>query len=469
MIDYSGTYTDQYQLTMAQVFFLKGQSKHRAVFDYFFRKLPFEGGYAVFSGLEDLLALLTEFRFTPEDLNFLKEQGFHADFIQYLKNFRFQGDLYASREGDVVFPVRPVLTVEANVIEAQVIETVLLNLLNFQTLIATKASRIRQVAKHHELVDFGLRRSQGPGGYYASRAAMVGGFNATSNVRAGRDYGIPVSGTMSHAFVQSYDQELTAFRAFASVWPHQCVLLVDTYDTLNSGLPNAIQIAKELESRGHRLKGIRLDSGDLCDLAKKSRYILDQAGLYEVKIAASNELDEYAIQTLLAQQAPIDLFGVGTSLVIGRPDAVLDGVYKLCSFHNRPRIKLSESLSKTNLPGRKQAYRVFSEEKKFLGMDAVALRDETKLSTLYHPVRNEVFQSVQHGQLEPLLQPVMINGERIHPPKTLDEIAQYSQQRLNLLPNQYKTLDKPEAYQVALSEQLMKKRDELVLQYQPIR
>ena len=219
MINYTASYTDQYQLTMSQVYFLTGTGRYKSVFDYFFRKLPFEGGYAVFAGLDDLINIIENLKFDDRDIKYLEEKGFNPEFINYLKKFRFTGNIYSSREGDMVFPVRPVLQVESNVIEAQIIETLLLNILNFQTLIATKASRIRQAAEGHKLIDFGLRRSQGAGGYYASRAAFIGGFDATSNVRAGRDYGIPVSGTMAHSFVESYDDELTAFTHFAEEHP----------------------------------------------------------------------------------------------------------------------------------------------------------------------------------------------------------------------------------------------------------
>src|SRR5512133_880360 len=329
MINYTATYTDKYQLTMAQVYFLKGHVKTRAVFDYLFRRLPFNGGYAIFAGLEDLLKILTSLRFSKQDLDFLKELEFHSDFIKYLENFRFTGNIFSSREGDLVFPVRPVLQVEANIIEAQIIETVLLNILNFQTLIASKPSRMRQASEGRTLIDFGLRRAQGPGGYYASRAAYIGGFDGTSNVKAGLDYGIPVSGTMAHSFIESYDDELSAFMHFAEIQPHDCVLVVDTYDTLNSGLPNAITVARKMEEKGFHLSGIRLDSGDLAYLSKESRKRLDSEGLDYVKIAVSNQLDEFIIKSLIEQQAPIDVFGVGTSLVTGHPDAALDGVYKL--------------------------------------------------------------------------------------------------------------------------------------------
>ena len=346
MFNYTATYTDKYQLSMSQVYFLKGQKDTRAVFDYFFRKLPFNGGYAIFAGLEDLLNTLDVLRFDKQDLNFLKELGYHPDFVRYLEKFRFNGNVYSSLEGDPVFPVRPVLQIEANIIESQIIETLVLNILNFQTLIATKASRMRQAAEGCNLIDFGLRRAQGLGGYSASRAAFIGGFDGTSNVRAARDYDIPVSGTMAHSYIESYDDELTAFTHFAEVQPDDCILVVDTYDTLKSGIPNAITVAKKMEEKGFRLKGIRLDSGDLSYLAKETRRRLDSAGLNYVKIAVSNQLDEYIIKSLLAQDAPIDLFGVGTSLVTGYPDAALDGVYKLSYSNSKPRIKLSENVSK---------------------------------------------------------------------------------------------------------------------------
>ena len=237
----------------------------------------------------------------------------------------------------MVFPVRPVMQIEANIIEAQIIETLLLNILNFQTLIATKASRMRQASEGRSLIDFGLRRAQGPGGYYASRAAFIGGFDGTSNMRAGRDFSIPVSGTMAHSFVESYDDELSAFLHFAEVQPSDCVLVVDTYDTLKSGMPNAVKVAKKLEESGHRLSGIRLDSGDLAYLSKECRKKLDSEGLSYVKIAVSNQLDEYIIKSLLEQQAPIDVFGVGTSLVTGHPDSALDGVYKLAMANGKPQ------------------------------------------------------------------------------------------------------------------------------------
>jgi nicotinate phosphoribosyltransferase len=462
MINYTGTYTDYYQLTMSQVYFLKGQKDTTAVFDYFFRKLPFNGGYAVFAGLDDLLNVLETLNFDNKDIEFLKEQGFHPEFISYLKNFRFKGNIYSSYEGDIVFPLRPVLQVEGNIIETQLVETLLLNILNFQTLIATKASRMRQAAGEHTLIDFGLRRAQSAGSYYASRAAFIGGFNATSNVRAGRDFNIPVSGTMAHSYVESYDDELTAFIHFSEERPDDCILLVDTYNTLNSGLPNAIKVAKIMEEKGHRLNGIRLDSGDLAYLAKRARETLDNEGLPYVKIAVSNQLDEDIIKSLLEQQAPIDVFGVGTNLVTGQPDAALDGVYKLASAGGKPRIKLSDNVSKITLPYRKQVFRMSDNSGVFTGADAVTLADEKDVDIMYHPFYPLKSLSVKKYTKEALLHKVMENGVRVSKARSLTQITQYCTERLNKLPAEYKRFNYPHIYKVGLSERLKNERDILV-------
>ncbi|KTD55963.1 Nicotinate phosphoribosyltransferase [Legionella sainthelensi] len=465
MFDFTGSYTDQYQLTMAQVYFLKGHENSTAVFDYFFRKLPFGSGYAIFAGLTDLLKILENYHFNEQDIYFLKSIGMAPRFLDYLKNFRFRGTVYASYEGDLVFPTCPVVSIEANVIEAQLVETILLNLLNFQTLIATKASRIRRAADGCQLIDFGLRRAQGPGGYYASRAAIIGGFDATSNVCVGRDYNIPISGTMGHSYIQSYDSELSAFRDFAEIWPDNCSLLVDTYSTIESGVPNAIRVAKEMEQRGHRLQGIRLDSGDLGALAKKSRQMLDESGLNYVKIIASNQLDEEKIKDLREQNVPIDIFGVGTNLVIGAPDAALDGVYKLAYMDEKPRIKLSETIGKITLPYKKQVYRLLHNDT-FLGGDVVALMSETDLGDIHSPFKpGKSFAFEQYLQ-EPLLHKVMEKGKCTLPLQTLQQIAEYSKQRLQQLPEEFKRFEKPTIYQIGLSNQLNQKRNQLIKEYQ---
>lgn len=468
MFNYTALYTDQYQLTMAQAYFMNGQKDTSTVFDYFFRKLPFGGGYAIFAGLEVLLDILEDFRFDKDDLEFLKAKGFHPAFISAMEKFRFRGNIYSSDEGDLVFPTRPVLQVEANIIEAQLAETILLNVLNFQSLVATKASRIRQIAGNRTLIDFGLRRAQGPGGYYASRAAIIGGFDSTSNVAAGRDFGIPVSGTMAHSYIESFDNEQAAFDHFAEVHPEDCVLLVDTYDTLNSGLPNAVRTAKKMEAKGQRLRGIRLDSGDLAYLSKKSRDILDNAGLNYVKIAVSNQLDEFIIQSLIAQEAPVDVFGVGTSLVTGHPDAALDGVFKLVHAGGKPRIKLSENMNKITLPHRKQVFRILENDGSYAGAEAVTLAHEQDVDIIYHPLFPLKNMYVGDKKKEPLLNMVMDRGKRVSEPRSLSGIAAYSRERLGLLPDEYKRFRNPHGYKVGLSRSLQSERDRLIEEYRKI-
>ncbi len=465
MIDYTGSYTDQYQLSMALVYFRHGRAEKKAVFDYFFRKLPFNGGYAVFAGLGDLIDILETLQFDDKDISLLRKHGFPEDFLKYLKGFRFRGNLYSCREGDIVFPTMPVLQVEANLLEAQIIETLLLNILNFQTLIATKASRIRLIAGDRRLVDFGLRRAHGPGGYYASRAAVVGGFDATSNVRAGRDYDIPVSGTMAHSFIQSYDDELTAFRDFAREQPGNCVLLVDTYNTLETGIPNAIRVGREMQGRGEKLRGIRLDSGDLAYLAKEARKSLDEAGLEYVKIAASNQLDEDVIKSLNDQNAPIDIFGVGTSLVTGSPDAALDGIYKLSFAGGKPRIKLSESISKITLPHKKQVHRLKTNSDEWIGADAVSLENEKDFKNMHSPLEPGKSMCIESFRREALLEQMMKEGKRSTEKLSVQEISAYRQHRMNKLPLEYKRFVNPHIYKIGISDGLKRERDRLIDHY----
>ncbi|HTE34285.1 MAG TPA: nicotinate phosphoribosyltransferase [Chryseolinea sp.] len=461
----TGTYTDLYQLTMAQVYHLSGKHKQKAVFDYFYRKIPFSGGYTVFAGLQTALETLEDFRFTSEDIDYLKGIGLDKGFVDSLSDFSFRGDVYAAHEGEIVFPNEPVLRVEGTVMEAQLVETCLLNIVNFQSLIATKAARMRYVAGTKTLSDFGLRRAQGLGGYHATRAAIVGGFNSTSNVKAGADFDIPTVGTMAHAFIQGYDDELTAFRDFAAHRPERCVLLVDTYDTLKSGIPNAITVGLEMEKRSQRLQGIRLDSGDLAYLSIQARKMLDAAGLNHVKITVSNQLDEYVIKSLVDQHAPVDVFGVGTSLVTGPPDAALDGVYKLCMLDGRPRIKLSENLKKITLPGKKQVYRVINENGNFLGADAIGLDGEDLPKIMHHPYEPDKAMPLEGLELEPLLHEAMRNGKIVNDTISLKDISSYSQRRLRMVPEEYKRFYNPHIYKVGISESLKEERNKLRLQY----
>ncbi len=464
-LGYTGSYTDLYELTMSEVYFLSGRGVEQVVFDYFFRKIPFGGGYVVFAGLESLIDILEQFRFTDEDLAYLKQEGFHPQFLEHLKDFRFTGSLYSVKEGEIVFPIEPILQLEGNIIEAQLLETIILNHLNFQSLIATKASRIRRVAGDRKLIDFGLRRAHGPAGYFASRAAIVGVFDGTSNVTAGRDFNIPVSGTMAHSFIQNYPDELQAFREYARYNQETCVLLVDTYSTLDSGLPNAIIVGKELEKQGYRLQGIRLDSGDLAYLARESRRQLDAAGLEYVNIITSNQLDESVIKSLLEQKAPIDVFGVGTSLVTGQPDAALDGVYKLSMRADVPTIKISESTEKITIPHRKQLYRLLADDGRFSGTDAISIRDEKDIDWIFHPHDPYKSMSISETTREPLLFKRMEKGLRHSEARTLIEIKDYCAARLKQLPPEYKRFNNPHIYKVSITEALKSERDDLIQKF----
>jgi nicotinate phosphoribosyltransferase len=465
ILNISALYTDLYQLTMAQAYFKSGMQNQTAIFDYFFRKIPSKGGYVVFAGLENLLEILEDFKFTETDLKFLKENDFDNDFLDYLKDFKFSGNIFSSKEGDFVFPTRPVLYVEANIIEAQIIESLLLNILNYQSLIATKASRIRHSAADGILLDFGMRRAHALASYHASRAAIIGGFDGSSNTLSAKDFSFSASGTMAHSFVQSFDNEIDAFRAFANARPDDCVLLVDTYDSLKSGLPNAIKVAKEMEAKNKKLKGIRLDSGDLAYLSKQSRKMLDKNGLEYVKIAASNQLDEYIIKSLQEQNAPIDVFGVGTALVTAKPDAALDGVYKLAFSNNKSSIKLSENSEKITLPDKKQVYRLYKNNGELLGADIITLENEKELSKMYHPFDPLKSIEINSCNKEALLHKVMENGNRTEKAKTVQEIANYSKSRLNKLSEEYKRFDFPHIYKIGISEKLKQKRDSLIKEH----
>ncbi len=457
----SGTYTDLYELTMGEAYFLEGRKDDAACFDYFFRKVPNAGGYVLFAGLQDLLEVLETLHFTDTDIAFLRKLHFRPAYIDFLRGFQFRGSVYSVMEGEVIFPNCPILRVEGTLFETQLVETLLLNLLNFESLIATKASRMRHVAGKRLLSDFGLRRAHGPGGVLAARAAIVGGFDSTSNVYAAGLYDIEAVGTMAHSYIESYDSELEAFRAFARSRPDHCIFLTDTYSTLLSGLPNAITVAKELEKQGRRAAGIRLDSGDLAWLSKNARTLLDREGLSYMKIVASNQLDEYVIRSLLEQGAPIDVFGVGTRLVTGQPDASLDGVYKLSMAAGRPRLKLSESIQKVTLPGIKQVWRVMNQNGQFFGADAIGLSGEEYPDRIYDPF--EIGKSLEIGQysLTPLLQPVMEHGKRLSQPPALHEIAAYAAGRLALLPEEYKRFENPHTYKTGISKKLMEMRNHL--------
>jgi nicotinate phosphoribosyltransferase len=462
----NGLYTDFYELSMAQGYFYAGKQDETAVFDYFFRTNPFNGGFLVFAGLADFLEQLQSFTYDEEAISYLTILGLKSEFLNYLRKFSFKGKIHAVREGELVFPNEPILRVEANLIEAQLIETLLLNILNFQSLIATKAFRVNLAANGKIFSDFGLRRSHGFGGLQASRAAIIGGASSTSNVQAGFMYDLPVSGTMAHSWVQSFDDELEAFRIYAKINPKTSVLLVDTYDTLRSGVPNAIIVAKELEQVSEQLVAIRLDSGDLAYLSKKARKMLDKEGLNYVKIFVSNQLNEHVIKSLEDQGAPIEGFGVGTELVTGKPDASLDGVYKLCVSAGKPSMKISENIEKNTLPGKKMVWRFFDEEGNIY-RDGILLDDEIpgKCEWLYHPTQPDKKTQVCKLQREQLLQPVFENGVVLHVMPTPLECHQYLMQRARQLPEEHKRFIMPHIFKVGISSQLLKLRNDLVTGY----
>jgi nicotinate phosphoribosyltransferase len=457
-----GLFTDFYELSMAQGYFLAGKKNEQTVFDYFYRTNPFQGGFLVFAGLSDLLHSLSDFRYSEQNIDYLEKLGFRAEFLNYLKGFRFNGTIFSVREGEIVFPNEPLLRVEGNIIEAQLIETLLLNILNFQSLIATKAFRIKLVSGEKSFADFGLRRAHGAGGIQASRAAIIGGASSTSNVQAGYLYDIPVSGTMAHSWVQSFDDELTAFREYARFNPDRAILLADTYDTLRSGVPNAITIAKEMESAGNKLVGIRLDSGDLAYFSKKARKMLDNAGFEYVKIYASNQLNEYVIQSLNEQHAPIDGYGIGTELITGKPDGALDGVYKLALCNDLPRMKISENIEKMTYPGKKSLYRYYDSEGNFF-RDGILLEsdDPDSCESVYNPVHPDKYTTVTGLKRELLHLKVFEKHTITSPLPSPRECHIYLLSRATLLPAEHKRFIMPHIYKVGTSKELLELRDQM--------
>ncbi len=459
--NFPALFTDYYELSMAQGYFLSGREKETAIFDYFFRSMPFDGGYVVFAGISDFLKLLKDYRFSDEELAYLKDQGFKQPFLDYLKDFRFKGNIYSAQEGEIVFENTPLVKVEGNIIETQVIETLLLNVLNFESLIATKASRIRQAAGEKTVLDFGLRRSHGFGGIQASKAAIIGGCDGSSNVLAGQMHNISVGGTMAHSWIQSFEDELTAFRTYAKYYPENTILLVDTYDTLKHGVPNAIKVAQELRTNGNELKAIRLDSGDLSYLSKQARTMLDEAGFPEVKIAASNQLDEYVIKSLLDQGSPIDIFGVGTKLVTAYDDPALGGVYKLASVNENPTLKMSENVEKLTLPGSKKVTRYYNGDGTFYA-DGISLADESIPEIIEHPHFDTKKTNVSDLESTSLLSKVVGDGKLIIDLPDVKESASYAESRLKLLSPEYKRFDNPHVYKVGITSALKEMRNEIM-------
>lgn len=453
-------FTDFYQLSMCQAYFKAEKHEQIACYDYFFRNAPFKGAYVLFAGLGDVIEKIQNFQFQSEHLEYLKGFRFEDDFLDYLSTLHFSGKIKSAKEGEVVFAHTPILQVEAPIIQGQIIETFLLNTLNFQSLIATKASRIKFAARGKTILEFGLRRAQGDGGIQATKGSIIGGCSLSSNVLAGWKYDIPVGGTMAHAWIQSFDDELTAFRFFAKIYPDNCTLLVDTYDTIKSGVPNAIIIAKELEAAGHRLNAIRLDSGDLAALSQKSRKMLDENGLQYVKISATNDLDEYIIKSLLEQNAPIDTFGVGTNLVTSKDQPALGGVYKLVEINGEPRIKISETTAKISIPGLKTIYRFYENDK--IKADAVCLLGEPAPEIIYHPYNSLESLSLKGLEYKEVLHTIFENGDLKIKPPTVMESKSYAEKSLATLSDESKRLEFPQSIFVGLSPKLKHLMEELI-------
>ncbi len=465
--------TDLYQLTMGYGFFRQKKHEEEVVFDLFFRKNELIT-YSIAAGLEQAMEYLLDWRFDDEDIAYLRSlELFDEDFLEYLKNMRFTGDVYAVREGEPVFPGEPILTVKAPLIQAQFAETALLNIINHQTLIATKSSKICRATNGRGVVmEFGLRRAQGPdAGIYGARAAVVGGCSSTSDVLAGKMFDVPVAGTMAHSWVMGYPSEYEAFRAYADAYPDNCLLLVDTYDTLRSGVPNAIKVFKELKAKGHTPKGIRLDSGDFAYLSKKARKMMDEAGFPEAKICVSGDLDERSINSLVQQGAQIDLWGVGTRLITSEDLPALGGVYKLSAVFDGdgkeiPKIKLSDNTAKITTPAFKKLYRLYDKENGMAIADLITLKgetvDESKPLTLFHPVETWKTHEVENFRAEELQREIVRGGKLMYEFPKLKDIREFSKERLAKFWEEYLRLDLPQVYKVDLSKKLHALKTEMI-------
>ncbi|MCM3745266.1 nicotinate phosphoribosyltransferase [Sporosarcina luteola] len=454
-------HTDLYQINMMEAYWADGIHERKAVFELYFRNLPFGNGYAIFAGLERILDYLKDFHFSESDLTYLREElGYKEDFLSYLKDIRFTGDVYSMKEGELVFANEPILRVESTLAEAQLIETALLNIVNFQTLIATKASRIKQVVKEEVVMEFGSRRAhEMDAAIWGARAAVIGGVEATSNVRAGKRFGIPVAGTHAHSLVQAYRSEYEAFHSYAR--RHKdCVFLVDTYNTLKIGIPTAIQVAKELGDKINFI-GIRLDSGDIAFLSKEARKMLDAAGFHDAKIVVSNDLDEYTILNLKAQGAKVDVWGIGTKLITAYDQPALGAVYKIVAIENEngemeDTIKISSNVEKVTTPGQKKLYRIIDRENGKAEGDYITMYDEDptveKRIKMFHPVHTFISKFVTNFDAVNLHTQVIEGGSVIYKNPALNEMRQFAHDNLDLLWDEYKRSLNPEEYPVDLSQ-----------------
>lgn len=469
--------TDLYELTMMQGYFKHKDKNETVIFDAFYRTNPCNGGYAIAAGLEQLIKYIKELHFSKQDIDYLSSLGiFEEDFLEYLAGFKFSGDIYAIPEGTVIFPREPLVKVIAPIMEAQLIETAILNIINHQSLIATKAARVCYAAKGDGIMEFGLRRAQGPdAGIYGARAAMIAGCVGTSNVLCGQLFDVPVKGTHAHSWIMSFPDEYTAFKTYAEMYPSACILLVDTYDTLGSGVPNAIKVFTEMREAGIKpgYYGIRLDSGDLAYLSKKARKMLDEAGFTDAVISASNDLDEYVIESLKAQGAAITSWGVGTNLITAKDNPAFGGVYKLAAIMGEdgefiPKIKLSENSEKVTNPGNKTVYRVYEKETGKIKADLICLVGESfsedKPLLLFDPLEPWKKTKLAPGTytLRELLVPIFKNGECCYEsPKAMD-IRSYCLKEQDTLWEETKRFVNPHQIYVDLSKKLYDTKIELL-------
>ena len=461
--------TDLYELTMMQGYFKNKDRNETVIFDAFYRTNPCGGGYAISAGLEQVIQYIKELHFDQEDIAYLASLGiFEEDFLSYLKDFQFSGDIYAIPEGTVMFPREPVVKVIAPIMEAQLVETAILNIVNHQSLIATKAARVCYAARGDGIMEFGLRRAQGPdAGIYGARAAVIGGCIGTSNVLAGQHVDSPVKGTHAHSWIMSFPDEYTAFKAYADMYPHACILLVDTYDTLKSGVPNAIRVFQEMRDAGIPLTyyGIRLDSGDLAYLSKKARKMLDAAGFTDAVISASNDLDEFLIDSLKVQGAAITSWGVGTNLITSKDNPSFGGVYKLAAIKGEdgsfiPKIKLSENTEKVTNPGNKMIYRIYEKDSGKIKADLICLVDEVYREEddllLFDPLEPWKKTKLKGGSytLRPIMKQIFKNGKCCYTSPSVMDIRAYCKQELDTLWDETRRLVNPHQVYVDLSKKL---------------
>lgn len=468
--------TDLYELTMMQGYF-ETQENETVIFDAFFRQNPNQNGYSVMAGLDQVIDYIKNLNFSYEDVEYLRSLGiFSEDFLHYLSGFHFSGDIYAIPEGTVVFPKEPLIKVIAPIMEAQLVETAILNIINHQCLIATKTSRIVHAAQGDGIMEFGLRRAQGPdAGLYGARAAMIGGCIGTSNVLAGELFDVPVKGTHAHSWIMSFKDEYTAFKAYADLYPSACILLVDTYDTLKSGVPNAIRVFTEMREAGIELSfyGIRLDSGDLAYLSKKARKMLDEAGFPDAVISASNDLDEYLINDLKVQGAKITSWGVGTNLITSKDCPSFGGVYKLAAIQNEagefvPKIKISENTEKITNPGNKTIFRIYDKASGKIRGDLICFADEVydpeEDLLLFHPVDTWKKTKLTGGTytMKEILKPIFLNGACVYESPSVMEIADFCREEKKTLWDETLRLFNPHKVYVDLSKKLYDVKKELL-------